>query len=196
MDKQALILFVRNPVLGKVKTRLAATIGNEKALAVYCHLLNQTKNITQQTGFAKYVFYSDQVTENDLWNGYEKRLQKGLNLGERIMNAFEELFNRNYQHVCIIGSDCIDLTAPVLNEAFNSLYTNEVVIGPAADGGYYLVGMQAPLKKIFDGKLWGSASVYTETLKDIGLNNLSVHILKTLNDIDEEKDINFHYEAI
>ena len=75
--KCALIIFVRNPVLGKVKTRLAATMGNEKALAVYLSLLNHTKKITENLPVTKYVFYADEINENDLWNGFEKKLQTG-----------------------------------------------------------------------------------------------------------------------
>ena len=86
--KNALIIFVRNPVLGKVKTRLAASIGEEKALLIYVHLLKHTKEITQNITATKFVFYADHINEDDIWNGYEKRSQQGYNLGDRMKNAF------------------------------------------------------------------------------------------------------------
>lgn len=87
--KSALIIFVRNPILGKVKTRLAITIGDENALAVYKQLLQRTKDITADLLVNRLVFYTDEVTANDLWNGYEKCLQSGADLGERMRKAFE-----------------------------------------------------------------------------------------------------------
>jgi uncharacterized protein len=190
---QALIIFVRNPVLGKVKTRLAATMGNEKALAVYKHLLQHTKNITQHLPVTKFVFYADFINHDDVWNGYEKRTQNGKDLGERMHNSFKELFAEGYKKICIIGSDCYELTQEILTEGFKKLNTVENVIGPATDGGYYLLGMQSPLKNLFTNIIWSSESVFTETKNKILENNYSLYVLQTLTDVDEEKDIKFIY---
>ncbi len=191
--KTALIIFVRNPVLGKVKTRLAATMGNEKALAVYLSLLNHTKKITENLPVTKYVFYADEINENDLWNGFEKKLQTGTGLGQRLQNAFEELFKLGHKQVCIIGSDCYQLTSSIVKEAFEKLQSNDVVIGPATDGGYYLLGMCSPLKDLFRGIAWSRENVMADTLKlALGLKLLVQH-LPVLNDVDEEKDIDFDY---
>ena len=191
--KTALIIFVRNPVLGKVKTRLAATMGNEKALAVYLSLLNHTKKITENLPVTKYVFYADEINENDLWNGFEKKLQTGTGLGQRLKNAFEELFILGHKQVCIIGSDCYQLTTCIVKEAFEKLQSNDVVIGPATDGGYYLLGMCSPLKDLFRGIAWSRENVMADTLKlALGLKLLVQH-LPVLNDVDEEKDIDFDY---
>jgi rSAM/selenodomain-associated transferase 1 len=190
---QALIIFVRNPVLGKVKTRLAATMGNEKALAVYKHLLQHTKNITQHMPVTKFVFYADFINHDDVWNGYEKRTQNGKDLGERMHNSFKELFAEGYKKICIIGSDCYELTQEILTEGFKKLNTVENVIGPATDGGYYLLGMQSPLKNLFTNIIWSSESVFTETKNKILENNYSLYVLQTLTDVDEEKDIKFIY---
>ncbi len=187
--KEALIIFVRNPILSKVKTRLAATIGNEKTLLVYKHLLQHTKNITQQVPSTKFVFYADYLNEDDVWNGYEKRLQKGNDLGERMKNAFEELFNLGFEKVCIIGSDCYELTSPVIEEAFENLQTCKTVIGPANDGGYYLLGMQYPFKDVFSNIEWSTENVFIETINKINTQSLTCHLLTSLNDIDEEKDL-------
>lgn len=192
----ALIIFVRNPVLGKVKTRLAATVGDEKALAIYQYLLDHTKKITEHLNCAKFIFYAGSIHENDLWNGYLKRLQKGHDLGEKMQHAFEELFNEKYKNICIIGSDCSELTQSIICEAFNSLQINETVIGPAADGGYYLLGMQHPMKKLFANKSWSTDTVYKDTLHDIEMNNYSVYTLPVLNDVDEEKDISIQITGL
>ncbi len=194
MDHQeALIVFVRNPVLGKVKTRIAATAGEEKALAVYKILLQHTREITELLQVKKIVFYADEINENDVWNGYEKRKQYGQDLGERMKNAFELVLESGFEKIVIIGSDCFELTTAAIAEAFLKLNNHEIIIGPASDGGYYLLGMQSPLKDLFRHKIWSSNTVVTDTLKEISEKNLSCHLLQLLNDVDEEKDINFEY---
>jgi uncharacterized protein len=193
MYKNALIIFVRNPVLGKVKTRLAATIGNEKALQVYIHLLQHTKSITQNLLVAKFVFFSDEINDNDIWKGYEKRSQSGNDLGERMENAFEELFAAGYKNICIIGSDCYELTTEIIEEAFEKLNSIDVVIGAAKDGGYYLLGMNNATKKMFSNVEWSTAKVFTQTMQLITQQKLSCFVLTVLNDVDEEKDITFIY---
>jgi uncharacterized protein len=189
--KSALIILVRNPVLGKVKTRLAVTMGKEKALQVYTRLLAHTKNITQNLPVKNFVFYADEINNKDLWDGYKKRLQQGNNLGERISHALREVFNEGYQNICVIGSDCYDLNEAILSSAFEKLYSYDVLIGPATDGGYYLIGMRLFFKNLFDGIAWSSSSVLAETIKKVQQQNLSVHLLPVLNDVDEEKDITF-----
>ena len=189
----ALIIFVRNPVLGKVKTRIAATIGDEKALAVYKHLLQHTKNITEHLPVTRFVFYADEIAINDLWNGYEKCLQSGSDLGERMSNAFECLFEKGFTKIVIIGSDCYELDEQMISGSFLKLNEYEIVIGPATDGGYYLLGMQSPFKNLFENITWSSNSVLNESKKQIEQQNLSLFLLPLLNDVDEEKDITFDY---
>src|SRR4051812_9764031 len=110
--KQALIIFIRNPVLGQVKTRLAKTLGDEQTLSIYKELLRHTHAITQKLPFDKYVFYADGITKGDIWENYiyNKLVQTGNDLGARMQAAFELLFSKGYQHICIIGSDCYELT--------------------------------------------------------------------------------------
>lgn len=187
--KEALIIFVRNPVLGKVKSRLASTIGGEKALQVYKHLLNHTKSITEKLPLAKFVYYADAVTENDIWNGYEKKLQCGNTLGERMQMAFSELFSAGYSGICIIGSDCHAISSADIESAFEKLNQHDLVIGPAADGGYYLLGCKKNIPELFINKKWGSPAVLEATLADAVKLKLSVYKLQMLNDIDEEKDL-------
>ena len=189
MSKNLVLIFTRNPELGKVKTRLAKAIGDEAALEIYKFLLKHTQKVTQHEPFDKAVYYSVEIRDNDLWdeNIYQKFTQKGNELGERMQNAFEQAFKNHYQKVVIIGSDLYDLKASHIHAAFKQLDANDVVIGPAEDGGYYLLGLKKTCPKIFKHKTWGTSSVLQDTLQD--LENVSVHLLETLNDIDVFEDI-------
>jgi rSAM/selenodomain-associated transferase 1 len=187
--KSALIIFVRNPVLSKVKTRLAATTGDEKALLVYQYLLQYTQSITKDLPVTKFVYYADFINENDLWNGYEKKIQHGNDIGDRMKNAFAALFTEGYRKVCIIGSDCYELSAAIITDAFENLKTTDVVIGPVNDGGYYLLGTAKLVTDFFINKNWSTSTVYSSTLKDAENLQLTVSRLPLLNDIDEEKDL-------
>jgi rSAM/selenodomain-associated transferase 1 len=187
--KNALIIFVRNPVLGKVKTRLAARIGDQKALMVYKHLLQHTHAITVNLPVAKFVYYADYINEDDLWNGFEKRLQTGNNLGERMKNAFAELFETGFKNICIIGSDCYELSSDMLVDTFEKLNTAEAVIGPASDGGYYLLGINKSVPEFFINKDWSMNTVFTDTLKDASALHVNLHQLPMLHDIDTENDL-------
>lgn len=191
MNKSALIIFVRHPVLGKVKTRLAKIIGNEKALVIYNELLNHTFLITKNLLCYKYIFYTDDINENDIWdnNLYLKRIQEGSDLGERMYNAFKELYNEGYQKIVIIGSDCYELNAIIIENAFEILNEKEIVIGPSLDGGYYLLGMSSPLKNLFENIEWSTPHVFNETIKKINHNGYSVCSISPLNDVDVEADL-------
>lgn len=186
--KSALIIFVRNPVLGKVKTRLAAGIGEAKALQVYEHLLQHTQSIVNDLEVTKFVYYADEINNSDLWNDLEKRKQHGDDLGERMQNAFEELFAAGFSKVCIIGSDCFELTSDIVTKAFAVLDTKDLVIGPVMDGGYYLLGTNKLIPQLFINKTWSTSTVFSDTLKDAASLNLSVMQLPVLNDIDNESD--------
>lgn len=189
MKTNALIIFTRNPALGKVKTRLAKTIGDHKALEIYEDLLAHTKNVTLEIGCDKFVFYDAKIAENDLWEAdfYKKKLQIGIDLGARMEHAFETLFGLGYSNCVIVGSDLFDLKAQHITEAFEALKLKDVVIGPAEDGGYYLLGLKKMMPKLFKNKNWGTSSVFSETMKD--LENYNKGFLETLNDIDTFEDL-------
>ena len=187
--RNALIIFVRNPVLGKVKTRLAAGIGDGKALQVYEYLLQHTQSITKNIPVTKFVYYADEVNDNDVWNGFKKKLQHGDDLGERMQHAFQELFAAGFSKICIIGSDCFELTTEIVTTAFEKLGRTDVVMGPVMDGGYYLLGTNRLIPEFFTNKTWSTATVFADTLKDAAVLNISVTQLPVLNDIDTEKDL-------
>ncbi len=189
MNKNALLIFTRNPELGKVKTRLAATIGNEAALEIYKFLLHHTFNITKNLNIDKFIYYAETIIENDSWNegDFQKKQQKGNDLGERMKNAFTETFAQQYQKIIIIGSDNHQIQINHIEEAFKTLNKNDFVIGPAKDGGYYLLGMKKLHPNIFQNKNWGTNTVLKNTLID--LKNEKIHLLEPLNDIDTYDDI-------
>ena len=186
---KALLIFTRNPELGKCKTRLAATVGDEAALHIYKFLLRHTAEITEKIKVDKFVYYSEGLHKEDIWddNRYTKRVQRGEDLGARMENAFAEAFTSGYRSVVIIGSDLYDFTQPEIEHAFKQLQDHEVVIGPAKDGGYYLLGMKTLKPHLFAHKKWGTTTVLQETLND--LKQESVAQLPPRNDVDYYEDI-------
>ncbi len=189
MDNNLLIIFTRNPELGKVKTRLAAKVGTISALKIYKFLLKHTLNITKDLAHKKQVHYSIKVRDNDIWNDtiYTKKQQFGEDLGSRMNYAIQQGFADKYQNIIIIGSDMYDLSQQDIDDAFRVLLDNDFVVGPAEDGGYYLLGMKRLKTSLFQNKNWGSSSVFSDTMKD--LKNEKVYLLPIKNDIDYYEDI-------
>ena len=190
--KQALIIFVRNPVLGKVKTRLAATAGEEHTLHVYRQLLQHTHDITAGLSCDKFVFYAEDIVEEDMWEKslYQKNQQQGANLGERMQHAFSVLFEEGYGAVVIIGSDCIELTTALIGRAFSTLAGQDMVIGPSADGGYYLLGLTQMDSRLFENISWSSNAVLQQTLAAAAELHRKPALLEQLHDVDTEADWN------
>jgi rSAM/selenodomain-associated transferase 1 len=189
--KSLLIIFYRNPKAGKVKTRLAATVGDQKALEIFRTLSLRTKVITETLQVEKIVFYSDSIDLIDIWSNatYLKALQHGENLGEKMKSAFDAAFETGYSSVCIIGTDCYELTTEIIERAFEGLKSADAVIGPARDGGYYLLGMNRPHQEVFQGKAWSTETVFRETIRDFDQLQVKYVILQVLRDVDSEDDL-------
>ena len=210
--ENALIIFIKNPQLGKVKTRLAKTVGNEKALEIYLELSKITRENCQilsqripskkgQSDIQPYVFYSDFINTNDDWSNdiFKKAVQSGEDLGDRLSNAFL-LILQNHAKACIIGSDCPTLSTAILEAAFEALDNHDFVVGPSTDGGYYLLGMNAPQylsdnkseieppQYLFENMVWSTENVLSETLQMMKAHGKTVALLPELTDVDEEKD--------
>lgn len=187
--KELIIVFVRNPQLGKVKTRLAHSIGNQKALNVYKWLLEHTHNVLCNYNCDCAIFFSEQIDNDGLWNEkcFKKFIQNGNTLGEKMNNAFEKGFEIGYHKIIILGSDLPDLSCDLIQDAFRKLTLNDYVIGPSEDGGYYLLGMKKLNSTLFKNKKWSTNSVYIDTLKDI--KGCDVGLLAKLNDIDTFEDL-------
>ncbi|MDX1684133.1 MAG: TIGR04282 family arsenosugar biosynthesis glycosyltransferase [Saprospiraceae bacterium] len=185
-----MIIFIKNPVKGKVKTRLANDIGESEALGVYQKLLEYTREVTTAVKADKMLFYSETIEPDDEWSEehYKKFVQKGNDLGQRMLNAFESTLQK-YDSALIIGSDCPGLDQSHISEGFMSLRQSDVVIGPSEDGGYYLLGMNHLHEELFRNIKWSSESVLEETIQGCKNAGLSYQLLAQLNDIDRATDL-------
>lgn len=184
--------------MGKVKTRLAKTVGEESALAIYYKLLEHTRTISQHLPVQKYLYYSDFVDTEDNWPGshYQKVLQSRGNLGDRMKQAFADAFAQDCDAVVVIGTDCLDLSSAIIIKAFECLQRHDAVIGPAADGGYYLLGLKACHPEIFENKIWSSDTVLGDTQKDFDRLDLKWSKLPLLRDVDTFDDLDDKLKSI
>ena len=188
MKKNLLIVFVKNSILGKVKTRLAKTIGDVAAFKVYAKLVAITENATSKIAADKHVYFSDVIIPSK-WKNDKKFVQQGEDLGIRMQNAFQKGFDLGYENILLIGSDLPDISPEIIESGFDSLQQNNVVFGPAEDGGYYLVGMSKMNTSIFQNKPWSQSELLAITLSQLKENQKSIGILETLNDIDTFEDL-------
>lgn len=188
-SRNLLLIFTRNPELGKCKTRLAAKVGDKAALDIYQFLLNHSVAITSGLYAKKTVYYSEEIWKDDIWNNtiFDKKLQRGQDLGERMANAFVEGFQNEFEKIIVIGSDMYDLSQKDLEVAFSALDTNDNVVGPAEDGGYYLLGMKQFIPEVFQDKAWGTATVLQDTLANLPSEKTA--LLPSKNDVDYYEDI-------
>ena len=189
-SSRALLIFTRNPVPGKCKTRLAAAIGEQAALNIYIYLLQHTASpCAGLPDVQKFVYFSESLGDGTIWDTdtFDYRLQQGADLGLRMQRAFEDAFKSGYREVIVIGSDLLELHTSDLERAFDLLSENEAVLGPAQDGGYYLLGLTKPIPGIFQNKAWGTKTVLKETLGD--LRKFKTALLPERNDIDQYEDI-------
>jgi rSAM/selenodomain-associated transferase 1 len=195
---ERLIVFTRCPESGQCKTRLIPALGAEGAAAVHESLVRRTMSwmgIAVDEGVTVEVRYSG----NDLdrlralcghtVDRLHFRPQQNGDLGERLMEALETAFNEGASKVAIIGTDCPDLCMTAISRAFVFLEDKELVLGPASDGGYYLIAMRTPASKLFDRITWGGASVLQETLSTAETLQMSVALLPVLADIDRPEDL-------
>ena len=188
MNKELVIVFVKNIKLGKVKTRLAATIGNQGAFDVYTQLVDVTEKAIKNIKADKRIYFSEAVVENT-WKNNFKAVQQGESLGDRMSHAFKQGFEDGYDRIVLIGSDLPDITESQINAGLQALKSNEVVFGPAEDGGYYLVGFSKFHDFVFQNKPWSQDNLLEETLNELKENRVSFSTLETLNDIDTFEDL-------
>ncbi len=188
--KNTLLIFIRNPQLGKVKTRLARTLGDEEALRIYQILLEKTRLAALGCAAARWLLYSDFVDEQDAWlpEYFQKQTQSPGDLGERMEAAFKKAFEAGASKVAIIGSDCPELSGEVLEQAFALLDSNDFVLGPVPDGGYYLIGMNTFDPTVFRDIEWSTESVREKTLEKIRAVGKTCAFLPLLTDVDTEED--------
>lgn len=189
-NRKAIILFVKYPEKGKVKTRLASTTSNNFAAGIYRIL---SKNIFDEVLKLKnecdiHLFYApyDNPDQIKNWVGQEYiyNEQTGADLGERIAYAFENVFLNNYKSAIIIGSDVPEIDSLIFTEAFKLLENNDAVIAPSDDGGYSLLGMNKQNRFLFENIEWSTDSVFTATKKKALKNSLNLKVMGPLTDID------------
>lgn len=187
--KNALIIFIKNIVPGKVKTRLAATVGAEQAIKIYTALLERTRQEALKTNADLHVFYGTEIIKNDEWDDsiFIKNTQRGNNIGARMSNAFIDIMPP-YEKVILIGGDIAQISAEIIEEGFEKLMNHDFVLGPAHDGGYYLIGQTAPTPFVFENIEWSTENVSNKTLENIKSLNKTCYLLPTLSDIDYEED--------
>ena len=188
-----LIVFVKAPRLGAVKTRLAQTLGPGPTLAAYRRLVATVLAALAEVPEVELRFTPDAAAaEIEPWRraGWHARPQGGGDLGERLDRAVVEAFRTSRVPAVIIGSDCPWVTRADLEAAAGALADHDVVLGPATDGGYWLIGLRAPQPALFRGIPWSTDTVLRETLARARDAGLRVHCLRTLTDVDAEREWN------
>lgn len=194
-DLQRVLLFVRAPRQGHVKTRLAKHLGAETTLSLYRCFVEDILATLTAGAYQTSVFFTpaDQGAAVKDWLGKfaDCQPQTGENLGQRMHLAFLNTYSDPVDRAILIGSDLPDLDIDIIHEAFSALQQSEVVIGPAADGGYYLIGFQkdAFTAKLFGGVDWGTGRVFQQTLEQIQQANLNYYTLPAWQDIDTYEDL-------
>jgi rSAM/selenodomain-associated transferase 1 len=188
MKKEVVLVFQKNAILGKVKTRLASGMGELRALEIYRHLIQSTYSVLEDVSAPVWTYYSDFIPETVNPPIEKSFVQEGHDLGERMANAFARSFELGMDKVVLIGTDCPSLQSHHLNQAFEALTHSDLVVGPATDGGYYLIGMKRRADYLFEGINWSAAEVLSQTLAVATAHGLHFNLLDELSDIDTQED--------
>jgi len=188
-SSEGLIVFVKNPIPGKVKTRIAEKVGEKKALEIYLKMLNHLNQWVSPLPLKKWIYFSDYIDGDGIWSSseFEFGLQKGKDLGIKMYSTLFEVLTISKKAI-LIGSDIAGLNPRILEEAFELLKDHDLVFGPANDGGYYLVGCKKNHPEIFDNIPWSTSRVLEVSLEIAANFDLSVALLPPLNDIDYIED--------
>jgi rSAM/selenodomain-associated transferase 1 len=193
-DEEGLIIFAKFPEKGTVKTRLGRWVGEETALELYRCFVRDEIALSRKAGYAPVVFFHPPEAQDAMieWLGRELvyEAQEGDSLGERMHAAFRRVFQGRRRAV-LIGTDTPDLPPALIKEAFRSLKTGDAVIGPAFDGGYYLIGLSSDnfLPDLFRGLPWGGAFVFELTRRIFEEHGIKLSVLPRWRDIDEYDDL-------
>ncbi len=198
--EKCILLFVKYPEKGKVKTRLAKDIGQDFALYLYENFVLDILEKLSGCSHNLIIYYYPRrdISSVKKWLGdrYFYSPQNGENLGERMRNAFDNVFSEGFSEVIIIGSDIPDLPIELIDKAFNEMDKHDAVIGPSYDGGYYLIGMKKEkfLPEIFEKIEWGTEQVFDDTMRIFGKEKYNVYVLQKMRDIDTIDDLKSFYE--
>lgn len=196
MKEDVFILFFKYPEHGSVKTRLARSLGDDLTYELYSHFLADIATMAGDVEAEKVMAYAgadDVVFPN--FPTVRVIRQRGKDIGERMYNAFLDVFALGFKRAVLIGSDCPDLPARMINKAFTKLAAADVVLGPGTDGGYYLIGCNRDClcKSMFSGIPWSTNAVFIETLKCVAQAGFVCAQLEPWSDIDEIDDLKQYY---
>ncbi len=196
MNQNCLLYFVKYPEPGKVKTRLAKTLGDREAARIYRELAEENFHIlhslcSQNIEIAIVFDPSEKEQEIKQWfpDADHYLAQQGRALGERLIHAFAFVFQKEYERVITIGSDILGLTAEIILQGFSALENHEVVLGPALDGGYYLIGLNHDHPELFEDIPWSTDAVLDTTIAAVKKTGLAHYLLCALGDLDEIKEV-------
>lgn len=187
-----LIIFTRYPIAGRVKTRLIPALGERGAMLLHRKMVEHT--LAQSRQFKDCIeirFTGGNLKQMETWLGeyFYYREQKGISLGERLNEAVAKAFSEEFKKVVVIGTDCPGLKADHIKKAFRLLEGSELVLGPAVDGGYYLIGLSNYYQELFHNISWGSNEVYRQTIKVAKKLDLKITTLEKLADVDRPADL-------
>jgi rSAM/selenodomain-associated transferase 1 len=191
--RDKLIIFVKAPRPGQVKTRLAKAIGPAAACEAYKQLLEKVLDQLSQLRTVDLRFAPDDAAHEiahwlrPTWNALP---QGAGDLGDRLRRAFDDAFACGCERVVVIGSDCPAVTEADIHLAWDALRDNDAVLGPASDGGYWLIGLKAPIEGVFENIAWSTSSVFEQTARRLQRAGRSCHLLRTLTDVDTEIEWN------
>jgi uncharacterized protein len=192
----AVILFARDPILGKVKTRLSPLLDNETILELYICFLNDSIDKIRQVENADLFIGVAPSNLSGFFTGMPGSditlfVQEGQDLGDKMRRAFHDRFVEGYRKVVIIGSDSPSLPVSYIDQALSS--NKDMVLGPSTDGGYYLIGMKGKVVEVFDGVAWGTEKVLRETHERVVQIGAELELLPVWYDIDNPEDLKFFH---
>jgi rSAM/selenodomain-associated transferase 1 len=199
--KNALIIFIKTPIPGLVKTRLQPDLTKEESVEIYkAFLKDLDKHFYDQDDFTCWYAVSPENFQKDILeqtiNLASYFLQNGKDLGERMDNAFQFLYSRCYEKIVLIGSDLPSLNTDFINQAFQGLETKDCVLGPSKDGGYYLIALSRSYSFLFESLPWSTSEVFEKTIEILKNKGLTYKILPKLEDIDTYKELNSFYKEL
>jgi rSAM/selenodomain-associated transferase 1 len=194
-EKNGILIFVKYPKKGMVKSRLSDIIDEKLVVDLYRNFVEDLLDMLNKTDYSVIICYhpKDAIKDFKKWLGEEYQYipQIGDNLGERLKNSFIKGFDLHFKKLTVIGSDSPDLPKKIIHESFQSLKNNDSVIGPCEDGGYYLIGFNENsfLPDVFENIPWSTTDVYKKTISIMDKSNQKVHILPIWHDVDTINDL-------
>lgn len=192
-SKRALIVFVKAPIQGEVKTRIAKSTSEAIATEIYKSLLDYTFSVCEKLDeLDVFIFSNKPFKHNQVYNLH---LQKGRDLGDKMHNAFEEISNRGYKKLVLIGSDCLEMNDRTILSAFDALDRFDVVVNPVEDGGYCLLGLNQPNGNLFSGVNWSTSLVHQQTIQKVQSERLTFVELPVKRDVDYWEDLPLEWKT-